>query len=1149
MKKFFLFLSAAAVLGFTACQQEMVPQKSIVNEETTFTFSSVKPAFDDETTTRTEWNGTTIQWSEGDQIRMAYTVAGVWQGASDTNTSPKLYASNHLDAATDVASFTVNTSFTATATGTHIFYGLYPGSLASSTDFSAAPKATISIPVEQTPSENSFDAAADVMIGVSEELDEKPSSEETVIMNWTRLVAHADLTIKNLTINSGETIEKIILTAQEGANLVGMHDLNLVTGEFSNAQGATNEIVIKADNLSYSGNTVEVWASMLPATLTELTVTVETDKAFYVRTFTGISREFKKNRRNTMNIGMSTAVRTEKATNLMDYEEPFNNTLGDFTVENETLSGTLTYVWSKNSGYAKASAYVGGANAATSYLVSPELKIGSNNSKLTFEHAANYLNGGAFDTYFSVVVFDGTTETVLALDVKPNGSSWTFVTSTVNLAAYKGKSIRIGFKYTSTTSVAGTWEVKNFKVTDVVMKQAAGLSYGENTELTVNVGDPFDAPELDNPNSLTVTYSSSKEDVATVNATTGAVTIVGTGTTVITAAFDGNADFYSGSASYTLTVVDPSAVSAWVEAALADLTAGDIFVIVGNGTYAMTNDEGTGGAPKTSPVTISGTMLTSAVADNLKWNVSGNATSGYTFYPNGNSAKWLYCNTTADTGSNNNMRVGTGDRKVFELNANNYLITKDQKVVRYLSIYNNADWRGYINTDLAASLKFYKYTAGVAPTPTTYAVTWTNPTQAGCSISATVGGEAISSGDEFESGTEVTITATAGTGFSFSSWTVDGVALSNTSANPATFTIGDSDVTLSASFVSVGGDAPDPETIDFSTLGLTNGQEYTHFTQGHFDVDFASGAKYYNAGTAMRVYGGGSFTVSSSYTIAKIELTFGTGDGSNAISTDVNTYSNGTWTGSANSVTFSVGGSSGHRRIKAIKVTYEGNGGTPAPTYAITWTNPTQAGCSVSATVGGEAINSGDAFEEGTVVTITATAGTGYTFSSWSVTGATVANASNASTTFTVGTADVSFSASFQAVQTEGATATFIFNTDAGIAALGIAKPEASAGTELGSSYSVDGVTMAVTNGTGTKTRVWNSSGTLDLRIYNGSSLTFSVASGKNIKSIVLAGSAATSFTANVGTFSSGTWTGSANSVTLTATATGKINTITITYE
>lgn len=133
---------------------------------------------------------------------------------------------------------------------------------------------------------------------------------------------------------------------------------------------------------------------------------------------------------------------------------------------------------------------------------------------------------------------------------------------------------------------------------------------------------------------------------------------------------------------------------------------------------------------------------------------------------------------------------------------------------------------------------------------------------------------------------------------------------------------------------------PDPETIDFSTLGLSNGVAYNEpFNGGHFTVTFASGGnngKYYTTGTALRAYSGGSFTVvSTDYPIAKIELTFGDGDNSNTITADVGTYSEPTWTGNSNSVTFSVGGTSGHRRIKAIKVTYVSDSGSGGETITV----------------------------------------------------------------------------------------------------------------------------------------------------------------------------------------------------------------------
>lgn len=160
----------------------------------------------------------------------------------------------------------------------------------------------------------------------------------------------------------------------------------------------------------------------------------------------------------------------------------------------------------------------------------------------------------------------------------------------------------------------------------------------------------------------------------------------------------------------------------WIETELADMTASDVFVF-SNGTYAMNNDGGTSSAPSANSITVSEGKITSEVADKLKWNVSGNATDGYTFYPNGSTTSWLYCNTTASSKSNENIRVGTGGRKLWIFTSSGYLKTNDTYTDRYLSIYNESDFRGYINTSNGAFVpKFYKYTEG-SITATDYCTT------------------------------------------------------------------------------------------------------------------------------------------------------------------------------------------------------------------------------------------------------------------------------------------------------------------------------------------------------------------------------------------------------------------------------------------
>ena len=61
---------------------------------------------------------------------------------------------------------------------------------------------------------------------------------------------------------------------------------------------------------------------------------------------------------------------------------------------------------------------------------------------------------------------DVTTATWTALNISqwPAGTSFDFVNSSANLTPYIGKNITIAFKYTSTSSVSITWEVKNIFV-------------------------------------------------------------------------------------------------------------------------------------------------------------------------------------------------------------------------------------------------------------------------------------------------------------------------------------------------------------------------------------------------------------------------------------------------------------------------------------------------------------------------------------------------------------------------------------------------------------------------------------------------------------------------------------------------------------
>lgn len=143
---------------------------------------------------------------------------------------------------------------------------------------------------------------------------------------------------------------------------------------------------------------------------------------------------------------------------------------GDFVIEDKSLSEGMSYVWKWDPGYTcmKASAYVGGKNLASeSWLISPVFDLsGLTTATLTFEQAGNKFFSEKCENYCSVMVStDRENWTPLELDVWPEGNSWDFVTSKANLSAYAGQStVYIAFKYTSTSSTAGQWEVRNVVV-------------------------------------------------------------------------------------------------------------------------------------------------------------------------------------------------------------------------------------------------------------------------------------------------------------------------------------------------------------------------------------------------------------------------------------------------------------------------------------------------------------------------------------------------------------------------------------------------------------------------------------------------------------------------------------------------------------
>ena len=161
------------------------------------------------------------------------------------------------------------------------------------------------------------------------------------------------------------------------------------------------------------------------------------------------------------------------------YTEDFADGFGDFYTK--TITGPSFDVWStssyNNTTYAKATAFKSNTNnASESWLYSPYIDLTSaTNPKLTFSHAGNFfMTDGqsqmANDVKVMIKVKDNNVWsgwTPLDGITYPDGGSYTFTDVEKLMTSYKGKIIQIGFKYTSTTDRAGTWEITDFKVENV----------------------------------------------------------------------------------------------------------------------------------------------------------------------------------------------------------------------------------------------------------------------------------------------------------------------------------------------------------------------------------------------------------------------------------------------------------------------------------------------------------------------------------------------------------------------------------------------------------------------------------------------------------------------------------------------------------
>ena len=337
MKKTYNFLMSVAVaaMAFIGCTNTEIsidnnPAPAPVDgvyRQLTFAADTESDA------SRTHHTGETVHWSKGDRIRIGYTRDGVWQNAegrtADSSGKAKLYASTEQDSDAELSVFRVTQLFKDTeATGELWFYGLYPSEITkrNEPDFSNSETGEINvyIPWIQAPTATSFDPKADLLVSKSRHSYESfPSYDEHIKMVWTRLVAHGQITLKNLLdagMVEGEKISFVEFTVDN--TLTGDFTLNIAGQTITSKSGSNNKVrlsfaenteyntLIDADNDGTEDDFV-VWFATAPFTTVSLNVKVGTDKAIYTRSIANANKTFKVNTRSTLGINMASATRSD----------------------------------------------------------------------------------------------------------------------------------------------------------------------------------------------------------------------------------------------------------------------------------------------------------------------------------------------------------------------------------------------------------------------------------------------------------------------------------------------------------------------------------------------------------------------------------------------------------------------------------------------------------------------------------------------------------------------------------------------------------------------------------------------------------------------------------------------------------------------
>ena len=386
----------------------------------------------------------------------------------------------------------------------------------------------------------------------------------------------------------------------------------------------------------------------------------------------------------------------------------------DFDVERIEVTGTNTasesviqniYVGDE----AVSTATTGAKGVTNSYTVASAYQSAGNVYKLqvTSAHNTQFTQikvikksttpSLSFSTASANVYVGGTyTQTVNAYNTGEN--TITYATSNAEIASINTSTGEVTGVTTGTVTITASVTVESVVYTATyevtVVKNDAELSF-ETPVVTKTVGETYAGQTVTKPADITdaeITYSSNNPVVASVDASTGAITLGGgIGTATITATFAGNTKYNAATATYTLKVQDASAVSGDYEKITStdDLTDGEYLIVYEDGPVAfdgsLTTLDANGNKTDVTIDTNSEpyTIVSTSEVDAAAFTITA-IDGGYSIC----SANGYYIGSTAAASGNNELKTSTTTEYVNTISFDedgNVVITGTDHILRYNS--------------------------------------------------------------------------------------------------------------------------------------------------------------------------------------------------------------------------------------------------------------------------------------------------------------------------------------------------------------------------------------------------------------------------------------------------------------------------------